>query len=1068
MDGKSLKLSQSEKDLVVRLADFLHANELACASLWSTFQQENKIKPYDGMKQDDDLVWRITEFYYQDRIALLGCIASLIRISFDDDQPYAAIARDAVNRIVKDDFSDRLLTQLKSLARQTVPSEFDTKERTLLWANQNLREQRGLLEILFLVHLNDCTPQRIFALFQEFEASSFGQQQAFGFVLDKEGEHLRDQVSYLSLLVSVEVLCLNQLRMGGDISLAESPEVIEKIGQLMMFLGDRDEHAVPLLAWSCFLAFIDDLTADHCPPRYAKVRQLIEGTLEPSPEYLLDDRPSTRSISAPREPSIQPAAGLWRVLAGRAIKLGVFDHLVDMLDDAICDEDEVNSAGYRGVIKGLLSTFLTITKPYFLPHDSYTSLVKCTCKLFDNQAELCSEYWTQDAGNDDIASLLSTSQSRFPVYFMDFTRLLSSMAGQKSSASASDHPATRVFEYIKTLPSLTVMLKDNVHLNVRVDNDIVVAYNSQPITIVQDAGVAKGFSLPSGLQGTLISQSDEKRVVEWRIDCPGWQLLICVLAAFLQQNPQSPSDIEHGDDLAGKNIEVVNSILELINKLLHNNPSLGPQLVNHIEQVCRAKPSQAGQPPILVALLCEILSRGCSIRPWPIMTITYALRCITSLLPFYRNEIWSYLEIAPILPRPNASYHYAPQFSTSVSTDPACQIQNIVNKMECTTGRYSLLLAFLDLVSALIKDVQATWWMDDEQTTTSKQCKTATLFLCLRYMMLDVFPSYAGWRYKYLSQRFLIGIKVLNTFIEIVQYFKDTNSSNGLSLERLRQGIINNFLYDGGIYHVAPLLDTVCHGAKQADKLYHAGRPKEAERAQKLTELTMVFIKLLLRQRLEVVQSGKAAHESTLERLMLERTTGDATGPDFLLRLTKHIYYQHNTVLAILATDIVTLLCRNISAWQVPPNIVRHLGDKDQAQEIIRTYLSIAQDQFQQERLLASIWQMITLLMETQPSLAILFLECGEYIMPSPKSGTCFCSDIILAFETNMIEYSCQIVGGTKEATTAEYGYSSPCNGISHSCSCRFIGSLGDAIHGETHRVIQCASFLGYFLANGL
>lgn len=957
------------------------------------------------MKQDDDLVWRITEFYYQDRVALLGCIASLIRISFDDDQPYAAIARDTVDRIVTDDFGDRLLTQLKSLVRQTVPPAFDTKERRSIWANQNLREQRGLLEILFLVHLNDCTPQRILALYQEFEASSFGQQQAFGFVLDKEGEHLRNQVSYLSLLVSVEVLCLNQLRMGGDISLAEAPEVIEKLGQVMMFLGDRDEHAVPLLAWSCFLAFIDDMTADHCPPRYAKVRQLIEGTLEPSPEYLLDDRPCTRGVNASKEPSIQPAAGLWRVLAGRAIKLGVFDHLVDVLDDAICDEDEVNSAGYRGVIKGLLSTFLTITKPYFLPHDSYTSLVKCTCKLFDNQAELCSEFWKQDAGNDDIASLLSTTQSRFPVYFMDFTRLLSSMAGNKSSGSSADHPATRVFEYVKNLPTLTIMLKDDVHLNVRVDDEAVTAYNSQPITIVQDAGIAKGFSLPSGLPGTLISQSGEKRVVQWRIDCPGWQLLIGVLAAFLHEDSKSSSDIEHGDDLAGKNIQVVNSILELIHKLLHNNPSLGPQLVNHIEQVCRAKSDHTGQqPPILVALLCEILSRGCSIRPWNIMTITYALRCITSLLPFYRNEIWSYLKTAPILPRANASYPYAPQFSSNISTDPACQIQHIVNKMECTTGRYALLLAFLDLVSALIKDVQATWWMDDEPSaTTSKECKTMTLFLCLRYMMLDVFPSYAGWRYKYLSQRFLIGIKVLNTFIEIVQYFKDTTTttSNGFSLERLRQGIINNFLYDGGIYHVAPLLDTVCHGAKQADKLYHANRNVEAERAQKLTELTMVFIKLLLRQRLEVVQSGKAPHESTLERLMLERTTGDATGPDFLLRLTKHIYYQHNTILAILATDIVTLLCRNISAWQVPPNIVRHLGDKDQAQEIIRTYLSIAQDQFQQERLLASIWQMITLLMETQPSLAILFLECGEYIMPSPKSGEFFLLyDILMG--TNM------------------------------------------------------------------
>jgi hypothetical protein len=252
--------------------------------------------------------------------------------------------------------------------------------------------------------------------------------------------------------------------------------------------------------------------------------------------------------------------------------------------------------------------------------------------------------------------------------------------------------------------------------------------------------------------------------------------------------------------------------------------------------------------------------------------------------------------------------------------------------------------------------------------------------------MSEVFPSYAQWRYKKLSDRFLIGIKIISIFTDITTSFKEPCTPNKLSLNGIREGIFSNFLYEGGLYHTSPLADTISEGAKTANTLYKLSHPKEAQRVEKLTEMTFIFVEILLEHRLQQINEGTALAESTLERLLLERS-GSSDSSDFLLRVARHIHYRHNITLPTHATKVLTLLCRTTSAWTNVPNFVQYLGSTDQVHAIIRTYLEIAKDHFQNETLLTSIWRLMTALLETQPSLAILFLDCGDFIMPSPKSA---------------------------------------------------------------------------------
>ncbi|KAG0168528.1 hypothetical protein DFQ30_004626 [Apophysomyces sp. BC1015] len=1016
VEGRTIRLDQAEKDLVCRLSDFLGLNEIQCASIWDAFKNDNDIKvdqsEHYKMDEDLDLIMRVTAYYHDDRVALLQCIASLLRISYVETHPYNRIACDKVETIQNNTkngkiFVDRLFAQLSALVRSSVPSQFYTFTAWAnTWAKQNLKEQKAILEIMFLIHLKTVYPATLsLSIFQEFEASNFGAQQEFGYVLDKDGDALRTEVSHLCVLVAVQSLNLTSLKNGHalqddpvDQDVFDSPDVIVKINEVMAFLGESSEHAVVLLSWSYFLGSLDYMLAEQgYPTRYTSVRNLLDGQVDVTTAQLLTSRPSTRGISLDRDiesrtPTINQVSHVYRLYAGRAIKLEVFGRISDILRSPVCDEDDANNFQYRYVVSELLDGFLTTTRPAFLPAGSYSSLVDCTCLLYEDEPDLCGRFWNEDLGTEGLSSLLATASGRFPVNFLDLTQLLSSLSGRKDKSYFSTESAKSAFEYLQSLSTLTVAIKDTVALTMVEESGAVIVSADQPIRITSDHNLIRELVIPNGTRGLLVSGIDGTRVVQWPMFSSGWHLLTAVLAAFCKRDKYAPSiDVDDFEaQLSGQNIEVVNSILNLIRKLLHSNPSLAPQLVQHVEDIC-GKSAQNNVPkrlPVLISILRDTLTHCSSINPLPIDTITSTLQCLTSLLPFYRDEIWELLQTAPILPRANASHQLSSRYTAqTIQTNPSSQIQQIVAKVECTTGQYTLLLAFLDLVTALVRDVQRCWWMGDN-LESSRLRQVEVLYLCLHYLMLDVYPSYTGWRYKKLSERFTIGTKVLTIFIEVVQYFKelDPDHDGGLSLSSLRHGIMNNFLYDGGAYHISPLLNTVSDGATIANNLYQKGRPKEASRAEKLTELTFVFIKLLLKRRLEIIAEKRTSRESTLERLMLERTTG-TNRPDFLLRVMKHISYRHNNILRILATNIATLLVRIVSTWKVVPNFVQYLGSSDQAQDIIKSYLETAQDHSQSERLLASVWSMLTVFLETQPSLAILFLECGDYIMPSPKSA---------------------------------------------------------------------------------
>ncbi|GAN10247.1 hypothetical protein MAM1_0334c09785 [Mucor ambiguus] len=1021
VDGKTIKLEQDEKNLVLRLSDTIKLNELQAALVWDTFRQSSKYSKYKSDKSENDsqmplsedvqLLMNIVHFYFEDRLSLLQCIGSLKRISMDAHHPYASIARATISKFHSQDDStayvQQLFSQYSKLVRSNAPRQLDFFTNwPLIWAKQALREQKVLLETIFLYTLTDTiSPPLILGMMQEFEADCFGYDQAFSYVLDEEGGKLRDRVTYICMVLSASVVVPASLKVGATLgtasaskSLLNSPDTIASINQIASFLGDRPQHAIFLLAWSFFLTCTDTIinveaapaAAAAAPASYTQVlRPILDGTQTISPSVLIDKtlvNPASASSNGSRVVCIEQRPHMDRIYLGRSLKLNVFSAATDILESEICSEEDVNSYGYRSVLSHLYASFLSVTRPHFIPMESYASLIKSYCLIYKHQPELCEVFW-KDFNTEDAASLLATARRRFPVFFTDFIQLLSALTGatsEPSSNSGSEISATRVFNYLCDIPGITVVVSPEVDMTVENENNEVVVHADQAIQVTEAYDSITSIAVPEKGRGLLLSKADEHVVHYPSVHYSGWHLLVSALTGFVTQLPATSTHIVDADQFVrGRNQEGIVSILDLMYSVLSNKPSLATDLVQHVESVAGTV-SKSSTTPILISVLCSILSTSSTLHPRPIPVLTLAVKCMTLLLPYYRQDIWAYLKYAPILPTTNTSFHTGlASYSSKLAS--SAQIQEIVSKRECTDGRYTLLLAFLDLVQALAQDIQRSWWVND---SAQRQYQVEVLYTCLHYLMADVFPAYSTWRYKKVSERYLIGVKVLNIFIDIVSNFKEPahGSTGKLSLNGLREGILNNFLYNGVACHINPLVEVICEGARTASSYYGLGHPKEAERAEKLTEMTFVFVKILLQYRLEQIEQGTALPDTSLERLLLERTP-NSTSSDFLLRIAKHIKYRHNISLPIQATDVLTLLCRTTAAWKTAPNFNQYLGSTAQVHVIIRLYLDIAKDQFQNEALLTSIWQLLTVLMETQPSLAILFLDCGDLIMPSPKSA---------------------------------------------------------------------------------
>ncbi|CAO3597002.1 unnamed protein product [Absidia cylindrospora] len=773
------------------------------------------------------------------------------------------------------------------------------------------------------------------------------------------------EVSYLCGLFSVQLIqqaTIMDAAASVD-GLKSSPETIVTLNYLMTFLGDIKEQSLPLLAWADFLQSLKPLVSNDKNQgngvSYGKVRSMLEGTLPSGTETptncLLSskDRPKNvhtgrTSSSIPtsnRTPVIEYGANLFERLTARAISLNAFDYIKLILSASeLCNGEDVNKLGYHSIIYELLYRFTCAVNLSCLNDSVHGTVIQNFCLLFQSEPSLCGRFWSVDSSvfmdMDDFDErtvalsdlLLEPESGRFPRKFTDIIQLLISVCGDPAVGLTETAYVHNVSQYL----------------------------------------------MPDG-----------------------WHALVDKLVQFSNGNQGSVG------------LSDVICILQLFSKVLSSSDStIITDLMKHLELI---RPSSVSTCPFLVSLLCDIVTCNSTVRDCSVEVLTMGIECLTALLPYYPTHIWSFIGQSPLFPCPLESdpllaLNFSKVPTRTLGNRHPAQIDHVIVSVECEIGKYSILLALLNFISGLINDVQGHWWTIHNVDHSNEQYKAEILSGYLHYLLSHVLPYYAGWRYKSVYDRYLIGSKMTTIFIDVDRFFKfDAPNSGGNNIDavsimsKVRANMLYRFLKDKYAiqFYLSPLLDVMSNGTWMAENLYLSNRTKEAHQAETLTKLTFLFVKSLLQQQIDssnhATTRNPSSHSGLLENTILNHRIGNNGKTDFLFRMAQLIRYQKPNGswkkldslpgIPILATNVISLLSLSVSRWNAVPNFVQYLGDTNQAQSVIKSYLAIASDSSQPETLLTSVWQMISLLVETQPSLALLFMECGDAIMPSPKTA---------------------------------------------------------------------------------
>ncbi|KAL0091737.1 hypothetical protein J3Q64DRAFT_1875052 [Phycomyces blakesleeanus] len=924
VDKKTIKIDAAAKDVINELSHDLQLNQLQAAVIWDACTSVDK-------DAQCDLISQATNFYYQERLAILKVVSSMLRISHDDEHPWTFTAREAIDNLLEKGYVERILTQLEQLMKKTAPEM--TVKNLKQWALQNVHEQKALLDILYLVHLNrSCEPQLLVHMIELCQSTMFGMRLDFDYAFEEEGKSLQKQVYGKLILTAVQLLDLNTPldALSGlhnkhiqQKFLATCPDIIIEINDKVSAMKNIPLASVFLLGWSCFLHKLNMWIDKERPDTdYTPVKNIIKQ----------DDNHS-----------------LDTTLATKSLELDALNYISSLLESYLLEEDP-NQNGYRATIRTILDGLTEIIRPYALPSKHYDCLVDATCKLYKGQTELCEMFWEAEE-HADAHSLLNTATCRFPFISTPLLRLLSSLTGSREDEDQSNSLAQNVFDKLLELTTLTSYVVDNVMLG----EDNRGIYPLAPIQIAKTHGPVAGIQIDADNEGILLSDQKLNRIIAWKKTYSGWHLMLNTLFGFAEY-PQATTDS-------------IDPVLELMQTILSHDNIL-KQMIKHAEDIVTPNSQSTRRQPLLVAVFTDLLDVCTAMdNPSP-PTLTRIVRCMTSLLPYYRQLVWKNIGASPSLTVKD-SLNY-------LILDVRPSIQQIIRSIECKSGRYSLLLSVLDLIVALINDTQADWW-ETENVDISRKEKAGILKSYISYLLFDILPNHGTWRYFSLSERFQIGSKIYWILIYTTMYFKSLDKD----LNELRKTVYSYFLYDANPFYLAPLLECLTEGPGVATKLLESQQYTAGDEAEQMVESGLIFTRLLLTYRLEDI--ARHPKGSVLEQLLLERTGNTKTKT--LLQIAQAISYTYSDRIPTEAITILRLLAQTTSGWTPVPMFAEQLGDRDQIYAILCSFLEVAENSSRDPELLVAIWQMLTVLLKTQPSLAILFLDCGDSVMPSPKSA---------------------------------------------------------------------------------
>ncbi|KAI5479662.1 nucleoporin [Pseudohyphozyma bogoriensis] len=955
---------------------------------------------------DEDEWDRVTAYLFEERLAVLGLVSLLLRCRDDPAHPVHALSLTLLPDILTPTFPTTLLTSFQTRCSTPLPSAVrSSSTHSQFWTKSLLREQKALLELVFLVFYSPLPPDAavLQVVLDVVQATQWGQRQEnFGY-FDAETKALVKEVGDLLAVIVVESLNLEEavaLFSSSSSSSASSPipkpgdpdppttsiyhpSNLASLNDRITTLAQADPvRSSPLvLGWAFHLSLLTNSFTTHgVPPSYHSFASSSNLIASPSP--------------------------LFQLFASHALapSSNLFPHLLDILSSPLFSPasastsstsstrviEEPNLVGYLSVLRALISSLPLLIRLSFLPAESFSDLVKVISALYGNPAagQLCARFWetmeeeTMGDEEEGETKVLDLARSRFPVRFGDLVTLVKGFQGGAGGIGIDEEElgarcARGCWSYLSGLESLTMAMNPSTTL--LSEPYEISGYPELVYRVTREIQVSRRLRIPVGTTGRLVSEQGRKPVViAWDVQWSAWRLFADVLEEYAGLKVPGGGDVFGAgaadrvvlpviwDSDEERDADVV-SVLEIFTEGFERDAKLATRVVNHM--------SEGASQFHFVEVLFKILEKSLAAKKTgngSNKLVSSTLGLIAALLPSFPGVIFTFLRGSTLLFRSRSP-------SSGWGHDAAGTAILTAERLE---GTYPVTLALISLVHALILEDQISSYAVEP---AFEELKRGVIVRALTWVRDEVWISYGGWRFKSLAEKYDVGRRVVGIFGLVLEEAElEAKASQG-QFGPIATVVVDALLGKASVSLLTPLLSTVTLGPEPILLLRKAFRYSDAQALEDLVEGSFALVRKLVRFRRRV----EGTNLSLLERICLSAGTPEGFGTgagggaakfEPLAALARTIVAHVDPKTAILAAKVLTLMCLGSAEGNArPPSLISLVGGSEKAMKFVTEMLAIASDPTAVEGLQVAIWDLMAAIVESQPGLAILLVTGRQY-----------------------------------------------------------------------------------------
>ena len=362
-DGVVIRVGEVDKAYVFAISQRYQIDEVQALILMRSFFYNSGMPDVsDNEQAAAELAEAIGGFYFLERLNSARILIPLFRAREDEMEPFHKVAVEFLPQIIPDGtkFAQAIIDAYLSHTKTILPERCrEDPKAASTWAKQNLKEQLVFLEVLFWTMWGfvPCGGPLVVAIFTAAYDTNLGSVQANStLLLDEESRHALEDCAAIWILITIEVLELEELAEPDSIDLSDTPsrpdfycslpDSLQRLHDLVT-THQSSQYCVTFLAWTYVISRVTT-RAEEISEIPASFSSFL-ATLNP---------PLNRPYSKDREPlhvqmvkaSLEPEVGLFKVLEHLLTRSPLFVTSVAWRQGS-CITDP-NAIAYRSVMKG--------------------------------------------------------------------------------------------------------------------------------------------------------------------------------------------------------------------------------------------------------------------------------------------------------------------------------------------------------------------------------------------------------------------------------------------------------------------------------------------------------------------------------------------------------------------------------------------------------------------------------------------------------------------------------------------------------------------------------------------